>query len=102
VLKLRVKQEADGNMHFIYTDIGSIRAASITADGEITQTDFGKAETGVEGDKVWTSSTSSYYWFDNVYVMVGWQRIKNKENMDVNKKRNVFFINKISYRSSWE
>ncbi|MFY7990088.1 MAG: hypothetical protein ACOVO3_05100 [Fluviicola sp.] len=102
VLKLRVKQEADGNMHFIFTDMGSIRAASITADGEITQTDFGRAETGVEGDKVWTSSTSSYYWFDNVYVMVGWQRIKNKENMDVNKKRNVFFINKISYSSSWE
>ena len=102
VLKLRVKQEADGNMHFIYTDMGSIRAASITAEGEITETDFGTAETGVEGDKARTSGTKSYHWYDNVYVMVGWQRIKNKENEGVDRKRNVFFINKISYSSSWE
>ncbi len=102
VLKLRVKQETDGNMHFIYTDMGSIRAASITADGEITETDFGTAEAGVEGDKTRTSGTKSYYWYDNVYVMVGWQRIKNKENAGVDRKRNVFFINKISYQSSWD
>lgn len=102
VLKLRVKQESDGNMHFIYTDMGSIRAASITADGELTETDFGTAETGVVGDKVSTSGSKSYYWYDNVYVMVGWQRIKNKENEGVDRKRNVFFINKISYSSSWD
>jgi len=37
------------------------------------------------------------YWYDHYYLAYGEQKIKNKENDKVMKKRIVYFINKIKF-----
>ncbi len=71
-----------------------------TVDGpEISTREVGSVgATEVEGDaKVMTYGSGSQYWYDNYYVMYFFQRIKNKGNEAVEKRRNVFVINKVEY-----
>ncbi|TAE61048.1 MAG: hypothetical protein EAZ89_00935 [Bacteroidetes bacterium] len=55
-------------------------------------------ETGFPGDYKMTLPYSSLnYWYDNYFIAYGSQRIKNKGDEEVSKKRSVFFITKIGF-----
>lgn len=101
VLNLRIKEDKNGNMFFIYANGSNIKGASISADQQLSESDFGTVSTEVEGDKVRYTYSRSIYWYDNVYLLVGNQTIKNKENENVKRKRTVYYINKISYQAKW-
>lgn len=102
IRNLRIQEDGRGNMHFIFVNGGNIRAASISKDQRLSETDFGTIHSDLEGDKVrWTGLARSVYWYDNVYLLYGTQLIKNKENENVKKRRTVYFINKISYHAKW-
>ena len=55
-------------------------------------------ETGNDEDVIKRSYANMDYWYGNNFLAYGNQRIKNKEKEMFNKKRSVFFINKISYK----
>jgi len=55
--------------------------------------------TETKGDVTKDGFSDIEYWFDNYFLAFGIQVIKNKENEDVNKKREVFFINKFKWTS---
>lgn len=40
---------------------------------------------------------SAEYWYDNYFIAWGYQKIKNLDNLEVKKKRNIFYINKMSF-----
>ncbi|MDJ1473123.1 hypothetical protein QNI19_03485 [Cytophagaceae bacterium DM2B3-1] len=51
-----------------------------------------------EGDKHRAATRSSTaYWYDNYFLAWGDQRIKNKEDKKVDRKRSVFYFEKIEY-----
>ena len=54
-------------------------------------------ETNFEGDKTKSSFSDIDYWYDNYFISYGFQRIKNKTDDDVKKKRNVFFVSKVRF-----
>jgi len=78
---------------------GSTIVATTVNGPEIDTREVGSiGTTEVEGDaKVTTYGSGSQYWYDNYYVIYFFQRIKNKGNEAVEKRRNVFVINKVEY-----
>ena len=54
-------------------------------------------ETGHVNDKTRRTYSNIDHWYDKYFIAYGSQTIKNKEDKDVEKKRKVFFINKIKY-----
>ncbi len=51
-----------------------------------------------ENDKVKRADIgAAEYWYDNYFIAWGYQKIKNEGNIDVKKKRNIFYVNKMSF-----
>jgi hypothetical protein len=74
-----------------------LKAAIVEGD-DLTEREFGAIISETEGDRVkWTSFTRSEYWYDNYYIVYGSQKIKNRENDAVDRKRIVFFLSKIAF-----
>lgn len=66
----------------------------LNIDGEIlAERELEVIHTGKEGDNTKRSTSNLKHWYDNYFVAYGSQIIKNKEAKD--KKRKVYFINKI-------
>lgn len=96
VLNLRIVEKE--NILKMFYSTGSVLKAAYVEGGEISEKEFGAIVADIEGDKVrWTGYTNSSYWYENYYVVHGMQRIKNKENDAVEKKRTIFFLSKISF-----
>lgn len=52
-------------------------------------------ETNEENDKTRLSYAEIIHWYDNYFLSYGIQRIINRKDKDVERKRTVFFFNKI-------
>jgi hypothetical protein len=56
-----------------------------------------KINGSLDNDKVRFASSEIYFWYDNYFLSYGVQRIKNTKDDDVKRKRNVLFVNKITF-----
>lgn len=56
-----------------------------------------KIETETEGDKVKYTTSTIDFWYDNYFLSYGAQKIKNKENDKVKKKRVIYYMTKIKF-----
>jgi len=91
-------ESEDAVLKMIFASNGSIYTKALSDDGVVLQDDKGQViETGSENDKVRRSWSDLDYWYDNHFYAFGWQKIKNKEDDDVKRKRKVYFVNKVSF-----
>lgn len=95
---IRVQQKSNALVNLAYATGSSIKTLSVDLTGQINKEEsFDIVETNIEGDKQkWTVSNLEY-WYDRYFLMYGTQKIKNKTNDKIKRKRRVFFINKLKY-----
>lgn len=105
---LSVSEKGQNSIKLAYMSEDSITTKEIDYDGNIVkEKESTEIETMQEEDKIvkrlYTSNNNNKYtvsieyWYDNYFIAYGRQKLKNKTNKDVDKKRDVFFINKIKY-----
>jgi hypothetical protein len=98
-LKERVKLNAQENLiTLIYNLEGEIFQLQI-ANGEILNEVKGvDVNTTFTSDEVRNSDLGeAEYWYDHYFLAWGFQKIKNNKGESDKNKRNVFYINKLSY-----
>ena len=98
-LKERVKVNNKGEkIELIYAGAGkTIYTSAIKGSNIIDEKESSKIENLLEDDEFKIGiSTSMENWYDNYFIASGLSKIKNKE-LENNKKRKVFYINKIEY-----
>lgn len=91
-----------GNINLAYTDNAKIHTKSISnKTGEVlTEKESEEIKTGYEGDKTKQSFSRVKHWYDNYFIIYGYQKIKNKgDDKDARGKRKVFFVNKVKFNS---
>jgi hypothetical protein len=82
----------------VYASKNKIVSKTIGTDGTvIIDTESEEIETKYSGDKIKYSFTDLDYWYGNYFLAHGSQKIKNKDNKEAGRKREVFFISKIKY-----
>lgn len=94
---IRVKL-ADDKVDLAYINQNLIKTITFE-DGEIVnEADATFVQAMDDDDVIKTASIGNMtYWYDNFYIAFGYQKIKNKEMERGNKKRKVFYLNKVSY-----
>ena len=87
----------EGNADLMYSSRDKLFSKSFDNNGNILK-EFSIAgiETGGEDEKTKRSVSSIEYWYDNHFLIYGMQRIKNRDKNEKPRKRDVFFINKVS------
>jgi hypothetical protein len=94
---LRLVQDGE-TLKMILFDRNTFTATTVRGSF-IETTESAKLTTDVQGDsRITTYGSSSQYWFDNFYITYCFQKIINKNNDDVDRKRNVFVMTKVSYQ----
>ncbi len=98
-LKEKVKTYvAPNEVTLFYNRNGIVRKLDIKNNEVVNKETMLTVSTGDENEKVKKASIgAAEYWYDNYFIAWGYQRIKNKNNKDVKKKRNIFYINKMSF-----
>ena len=77
----------------------NIYRKSFNLGGTVRSSDDKKIDgTEKDGDKVRYSFSNVEFWYDNYFLMSGYQKIKNAERDENGKKvREVLFMNKIEF-----
>ncbi len=96
---IQVAEEGASDINLVFASGGSINSKSFnTETGEAKKSEqSARIETVFKGDEVKRSFSNIDYWYDNYFLAHGYQKIKNKENKNVNRKRKVFFFSKVKY-----
>jgi len=89
----------DGNtIKMVFTNKSGVVSKIVDTNGQIVQDkQDAKIETFFEKDKAKHTFSEVDYWFDNYFIAYGFQKIKNTEIANSNKKRNVFFVSKFRF-----
>jgi len=91
--------EDDRKLNLLFSSRSEIKAMTFFSNGEVSKEEvYSFIETGSEKDKVKYSYSNLEYWYGKYFLAHGRQLIKNKEEAIGNKKREVYFINKITYK----
>jgi len=91
--------ENDRKLNLLFSTETEIKAMTFFSNGEIsTEKVYSLIETGSEEDKVKYSYSNLEHWYNNYFLAHGRQIIKNNEEKIGNKKRDVYFVNKITYK----
>lgn len=87
-------------INLLYTNRNKIVFKSVSLGGKILQEkESSEISTGYEGDKSKKrASTRVNYWYDDYFLVFGEQKIVNKQQGELDDKRKVFFINKVSLK----
>ena len=95
---IKVAETDAQGIKLAYSSRNKIASKYIDYNGEILEDqESEEIETGKDGDKTkWTNSNLSY-WYDDYFLSYGSQKIKNKKDKSVKRKRRVMFINKVRY-----
>lgn len=87
-----------GELDLVFASRSRIKSTSLDFNGNVIKdSESAPLSTLNEGDKVKYSFSNLDYWYDNYFVAYGTEKIKNKEDKDVKKKRTVMFISKIKF-----
>jgi hypothetical protein len=95
-LSEKVKASIKGDeITLSYSNKGQIFTKIIKASEVIENTQPQAIQTQMEGDKVkQTTADAIDYWYNNYFIASGYQRISNENEGG---KRNVFYLNKVSF-----
>jgi hypothetical protein len=95
---IKVNENIEIKINLVFASRSRIISKSFDLNGKIIEDLISdEITTQIEGDQTKYSFSNIEFWYENYFVAYGTQRIKNKENDDVKKKRTVFFINTIKY-----
>ena len=98
-LKEKVKAYVEpDNITLFYNLEGNINKLTIRDNKVDNREETLALATEYQNDQVKRADIgSAEYWYDNYFIAWGYQKIKNLNNLDVKKKRNIFYINKMSF-----
>ncbi|MDP4595764.1 MAG: hypothetical protein NWS92_02215 [Crocinitomicaceae bacterium] len=95
---IRIAGREQNSIKLVYADGRNIYSKSFSFDGEVlSEKTSNPINTTNENDKIRASYSDVIYWYDKYFLSYGSQSIKNKTDDDVKRKRNVLFMNKISF-----
>ncbi len=95
-LKQKIKVEMlDGKVGMVYLVGNSIQSKYIEGNNVVEGKKAKPFETGIEGDKLRYTIGSIEFWYDNYFILWGYQKIKNPDKED--KVRKIYFASKIAY-----
>jgi len=96
---ITLNQDISKEINMVYSTGLNIYRKSVNLGGTTRSTDDKKIDvTDKDGDKVKYSFSNVEYWYDNYFLMYGYQKIKNTERDENGKKvREVLFMNKIEF-----
>ena len=95
---IKIQEENEKSINLAFASGEYIKSISIDFKGEILKEEKEEiVETKTIGDKQKSTSSEMEYWYDNYFIMYGTQKIKNKANHKVKRKRRVFYVNKLKY-----
>ena len=95
---INIAEQNQDNVKLVYASYNRIFTKQIGFDGEVKQEEDNEViETQFEGDKTKSSFSNISFWYDNYFLAYGSQKIKNKTDGNVARKRKVYFVNKISF-----
>ncbi|MDW3651432.1 MAG: hypothetical protein R8P61_30415 [Bacteroidia bacterium] len=96
---INVDESNDQAINMVFASNNEIISKSLLYENGLELRDKHSEQilTAYEGDQTKRSHSSLNYWYDNYYLAFGTQKIKNKVDPEVQRKRRVFFINKVAY-----
>jgi hypothetical protein len=97
---IKVTNQENEQVSMVFADDKKLVAKSIAKDGKVLrEVEEEVIFTSNAGDKIKYTDSELKPWFENYFLAYGYQRIKNKEDKSVKKKRNVFYLNKVKYET---
>ncbi len=95
---ISVNEEADNSIKMVFVNFNKIVSKIVDNNGGVVKSkESNDIETGHEDDKTKRSYANIEYWYDNYFIVYGSQKIKNREDENVEKKRKVFFVSKLKF-----
>ena len=93
---IHVADQQQTNIKLVYANGNRINSKMFDFDGKvINEKESEPIETNSDNDKTRLSYSEVVHWYDNYFLSYGIQRIINKKDKDVERKRTVFFFNKV-------
>jgi hypothetical protein len=93
---IHVADQQQNNLKLVYANSNRITSKVFDFDGNVLSDKQSEPiETNSENDKTRLSYAEIIHWYDNYFLSYGIQRIINRKDKDVERKRTVFFFNKI-------
>ncbi len=95
---INIVNQNEEQIKLVFSNRSRIVSKIFGREGQVLQDiESEPIESLYESDKYkWTASTIDY-WYDNYFLAYGRQKIKNKDDDNVKRKRKVYFISKIKY-----
>lgn len=95
---IEVGEDRSEGLDMAFASRNRIVTKAFDLEGEIVKEfESEPIELGYEGDKAKTSTANLSHWYGRYFITYGAQKIKNKENEEVAKKRRVFYMSKLQY-----
>lgn len=96
--RVHIAKHDKGRLTLIYTHNNNIKSKKIVGAKVIKDTDIAEISSSYDADNVkWTNEEEVEHWYDDYMIASGAAKVKNKEMERGDKRRKVFYINKISY-----
>ncbi|MEY4126877.1 MAG: hypothetical protein RL737_1066 [Bacteroidota bacterium] len=93
---IHVADQQQNNLKLVYANSNRITSKVFDFDGNVLSDKQSEPiETNSENDKTRLSYAEIIHWYDNYFLSYGIQRIINRKDKDIERKRTVFFFNKI-------
>jgi hypothetical protein len=93
---IHVADQQQTNIKLVYANGNRINSKVFDFNGTvISEKESEPIETNSDNDKTRLSYSEIVHWYDNFFLSYGIQRIINKKDKDVERKRTVFFFNKV-------
>ncbi|HNM08611.1 MAG TPA: hypothetical protein PKK72_08480 [Chitinophagales bacterium] len=88
----------DDELKMVFASLNSIKSMSVGYDGKISNERSAEIiKVGNDDEKVKSAYSNIEYWYGNTFVAYGNQLLKNSKESIGNKKRRVYYINKIVF-----
>lgn len=95
---ISVAGTTQNTVKLVFASRNKINSKSISFEGEtLVDATSDELETKYDTDKTKWSLSEIDYWYDNYFMSYGMQKIKNKDEKGVKKKRKVYFVSKIAF-----
>jgi hypothetical protein len=87
----------NNTLNMIYVDGNSINTKAFSNGEVVEQEQWELLKTQNENDRVRGTTSEIEYWYDKYFISHGFQYIKNRKDRGVNRRRHVFYLQKLKY-----
>lgn len=95
---ISVAEQSKSSLKMVFANKSTIVSKVIGQRGNVIQDNVSDLiETEYSGDKTKRTFSNLDYWYNNYFIAYGNQKIKNKEDKNVKKKRKIYFISKVQF-----